>query len=573
MGGAGTVRTAAGGQVYDPRSARNMLVILAGMALMVTYVETMVLPSFENFTVFFDYPPASTVVWILSAYLLVGVVATPVFGKLGDIYGKKRMLLVAMGIYAVAVSIAGFTPSIGTALGVSVPDQIYLLIGARAFQGIGMGMFPLAFAMIPEFYPARDVGRAQGIISAMFAGGAVVGLVGGGWLAQDYGWEFTYHTVIPFAVVLPSLAYGILRESPTRTGEGMDIPGISSLGLGLAFLMLAITESSYWGWTRFTGGSVGGVPFGVPEFLLLALACFGFFGAWEGRARSPVIRLRSLKERNILVSNVNGVIAGLVMFLTFTTLTIVLELYYTPGISLTGFGQSEFWMGIVAVPAALSMLLLGMPIGRLTSRLGPKPVMLVGFGLTAAGGILLSQYGNPAWHLGLWTTGSPAVYLGGILVNQPQPVPLILVLGSILVLVGNVGVLIAMSNIIVLTVPPGELGVQTGMNQTFRNLGSAVGPVMVSSIIAGFIARYTPDIPGIGRQPIYEVAAFSWCFAALAAIGLLGLGLSAFLRNYRFTADGVRTGAPAGSAGAPAEGPYPRAIFPEETTATGRARP
>ncbi|MGI0067718.1 MAG: MFS transporter, partial [Thermoplasmata archaeon] len=113
------VMTAAGGQVYRPRSARDMLIVLTGMALMVTYVETMVLPAFNNFVQFFQYPPISTVVWILSAYLLVGVVATPVFGKLGDIYGKKKMLLVAMGVYAVAVSIAGFTPDIGSALGVS----------------------------------------------------------------------------------------------------------------------------------------------------------------------------------------------------------------------------------------------------------------------------------------------------------------------------------------------------------------------------------------------------------------------------------------------------------------------
>ena len=554
--------TAAGGQVYHPTAARNMLIILAGMALMVTYVETMVLPSFGNFTVFFQYPPASTVVWILSAYLLIGVVATPVFGKLGDIYGKKKMLMLAMGIYAVAVSIAGFTPNIGTALGVSVPNQIYLLIGARAFQGIGMGMFPLAFAMIPEFFPAREVGRAQGVISAMFAGGAVIGLVGGGWLAQDYGWQFTYHTVIPFAVLLPVLAYFILRESPTRTGASLDIPGITTLGLGLALLMLGITESSYWGWTSFSAGTLFGVPWGVPEFLILAIVCFAVFAVWEERAKSPVIRLASLKARNIFVSNFTGIIAGLTMFLTFTTLTILLELYFTPGSSHTGYGLSELWMGLVTVPAALSMLILGMPIGRLTSRIGPKPVMVFGFGLSALGAFLLTQYANASLSLGYWSTGSPAVYLHQVLVNQPQPVPILMVVATMLVFVGNVGVLIAMSNIIVLSVGPTELGVQTGMNQTFRNLGSAIGPVLVSSIIASFVVGATPDIPGIGVQPIYSAAAFQWSFGVLAIIAAIGFASSLFLRNYRFSADGVRS-----DSGATAE-VYPRAIFPEEPTSS-----
>jgi len=102
------VRTAAGSE-FDPRAARAVLLILAVMALMVTYVETMVLPAFKQFYTFFDGAPYTTIAWILSAYLLVGTVATPIFGKLGDKYGKKRMLLIVMSIYAAAVSVAGFT--------------------------------------------------------------------------------------------------------------------------------------------------------------------------------------------------------------------------------------------------------------------------------------------------------------------------------------------------------------------------------------------------------------------------------------------------------------------------------
>ncbi len=552
------VMTAAGGQPYHRRSARNMLIILTGMALMVTYVETMVLPAFNNFVQFFQYPPDSTVVWILSAYLLVGVVATPVFGKLGDIYGKKKMLLVAMAVYAVAVSVAGFTPNIGAAFGVSLPDRIYFLIGARAFQGIGMGMFPLAYAMIPEFFPAKEVGRAQGVISAMFAGGAVVGLVLGGWIAQDFGWQLTYHTVIPFAVALLILAFYILRESPTRTGESIDIPGITSLGLALTMLMLGITETAYWPFLSFTGGRIGSLTWGVPEFMLLALVLFAFFAGWELRARFPVIRLRSLKARNILVSNINGVIAGLTMFLVFTGLVILLELPYLPGSSVTGFSQSELWMGLLALPSAGAMLAFGMPLGRMTSRYGPKPIMILGFGLMVMGGILLTQYANPAFQIGLVSTLSPSTppFI-------PQPVPLLLIIAPMLVLVGTVANMIAMSNVIVLSVEPAELGVQTGMNQTFRNLGSAIGPVLVSSIIASFVIGSIYAGPRVGYLPIYSVAAFQWVFAVLAAISVVGLIASIFLRNYKFAADGTRSGAPA--AEGLATGPYPRVILPEET--------
>ena len=542
----GVIMTAAGGQVYHPRPARNMLIILAGMALMVTYVETMVVPSFGAFINFFGGAPIATVVWILSAYLLVGVVATPVFGKLGDIYGKKKMLMVAMGVYAVAVSIAGFTPNIGSALGVSTPNQIYLLIGARALQGVGMGMFPLAFAMIPEFFPADRVGQAQGVVSAMFAGGAVIGLVLGGFITQTYGWQLTYHTVIPFAVGLLVLAYYILRESPTVTRESMDAVGISSLGFALAFLMLGLTESTYWGWTNFSAVTVGPIPWGVPQFLILSAALFGVFAYWEERAKFPVIRLKSLKARNILVSNVNGVIAGLMMFVTFTTLTILVELPFAPG-----YNQDPFWMGIISVPAAASMLALGMPFGRMTSRYGPKPVMLLGFALATVGGLLLTQFANSAFELGTFTTTSS----GNVPGLPVLPVPVLLLIAPAFVLVGTVAVLISMSNVIVLSVGARELGVQTGMNQTFRNLGSAIGPVLVSAIIASFV------VGSFYGHPTYSVSAFQYCFAVLAAISVLGLVLTAFLRNYLYRADGTRTEASL-------VGKFPAPVLPADSVVT-----
>ena len=267
----------AAGTPYNAKAASGVIAVLAVMALMVTYVETMVLPAFRAFIVFFDGPPTTTVVWIVSAYLLVGTVATPVFGKLGDKYGKKRMMLIVMGLYAVAVSVAGFTPNIGTAFGVDRANQIYILIGVRAFQGLGMGMFPLAFAMMPEVFPASRVGQAQGIVSSMFAAGASLGLVGGGYIAYRFGWQLTYHTVTPIAILVVILAYFLLRESPHLYPKPIDVPGISALGFALTTAMFGITEGTYWGWTSFSAVKFSGIPWGVPEFFLLALAGLLFF--------------------------------------------------------------------------------------------------------------------------------------------------------------------------------------------------------------------------------------------------------------------------------------------------------
>jgi MFS family permease len=500
---------------FDPRYGWTVLGILAAMALMVTYVETMVLPAFSNFESFFHVTDASTIAWILSAYLLVGVVVTPIFGKLGDIYGKKRILLLAMGVYAVAVSIAGFTPQIGAAFGLSRPDQIYGLITVRAIQGVGLAMFPLGFAMLPEVFPPARVGQAQGILSGMFAAGAAAGLVGGGWIAQNYGWQLTYHTVIPIAILVFILAAVSIRESKIRQARAIDFPGIISLGAGLAFLMLGITEGTYWGWTNLDAVTFAGVPWGVIDLFVIAAGFFLFFLVWEPLASSPVVSFTSLKQRNIWVSNVSGVLVGMTMFLLFTVLIILGE-YPSPG-----FHLSELDAGLILVPAVIGMMVGGPFLGRAISRFGPKPVMILGFVLIALGSVGLIAFNRTTLDIALL---------------------------AIPMMVGNVAVLISMTNVIVLSVDPRTMGIQTGMNQTFRTLGSALGPVLVTSILASY--AFTEFFHGFPSQN-YHVIGYQVVFALVAAIGLVGAGLSFALHNYRFRADGTRrvepTSAPGGS--------------------------
>jgi len=511
-------------RTFDERYGWRVLLILAAMAIMVTYVETMVLPAYSNFESFFHVYDASTIAWILSAYLLVGVVVTPIFGKLGDIYGKKKILLVAMGVYAIAVSLAGFTPNIGAAMGLSRPNQIYALIGVRAIQGVGMAMFPLGFAMLPEIFPPAKVGQAQGILSGMFATGAAAGLVGGGWIAQTYGWQLTYHTVIPVAILVFVLALVYITESKIRLARTIDVPGVTSLGLGLTFLMLAITEGAYWGWGNFSAVHYGALPWGTPEFFVLAVAAFAVFLWWEPRAPSPVISFASLKERNIWVSNVNGVLVGMTMFLLFTVLIILGE-YPSPG-----FGLGELNAALLFIPAVVGMMVAGPFLGRAISRYGPKPVMIVGFFLIFVGALGLIAFNRATIDIALL---------------------------AIPIMVGNVGVLISMSNIIVLSVDPKTMGVQTGMNQTFRNLGSAIGPVLVTSILASY--AFTILIPQ-GPFQNYHIGGYVAVFVVTAVIGLIGGVLSFAVRNFRFLADGTRSGQASSAPDASVEEPVAPAI-------------
>src|SRR4029077_19092760 len=172
-----------------PRSAWKTLAILSLIATMVMYAETMLVPAIPDLIKDFhiSYGMSS---WILTTYLLAGAIMTPISGKLSDIYGQKKMLLVIMCIYAVGVSIGGFV------------TDIYQMLAIRIIQGIGMSMFPIAFGIIREMFPRSKLAIGQGIISSMFATGAVIGLVAGGHLIQNFGWNATFFSIIPIAIGL-----------------------------------------------------------------------------------------------------------------------------------------------------------------------------------------------------------------------------------------------------------------------------------------------------------------------------------------------------------------------------------
>jgi MFS family permease len=528
-----------GGEKLDPARARAVLIVLAAAALMVMYVETMIIPGLTRFQSFYDNAPLSSVTWILAAYLLVGVAFTPVAGKLGDIYGKKRVLIAILSVYLVAVSLAGFSPNIGDAIGMSRPDELYLLIGIRAVQGTGMAMFPLAFAMIGEEFPPQKVAGAQGIVSAMFAAGSSLGLFGGAWITQTFGWQLTYHTVIPIAAVVLTLAILVLHESRVRLDQSVDVAGAASLALALAFFLVALTEGPTWGWGNWTGATVAGVTAGVPEFFVLAAVFLVVFVLWERASPRPIIDFAKLGERNILLANTVGFVAGVAMFLMFVGLVARVE-SATP----VGLGLTPLDFGFYTLPTSLVNLVSAPLVGRSISRFGPKPTVLLGSGLIVLGGSLLALYNTTVIDLVLC------------------PIP---------IMTGIIMIFISKINMVVLSSKPQETGVQTGMSQTFQNLGTAVGPVVASTILASVLTTFTQVVvtPG-GPVTVHFQApgasAFQLIFGLIAVVGAVSFLLALPIRNFRYLSDGTRVAArtlpsrrpsPAAAPAEPARGPGP----------------
>jgi MFS family permease len=486
------------------RRGTIILILLASAALMVNYVETMLVPALPTLVTFFDGVPYTTIAWVVSAYLLVGVSTTPLFAKLGDIYGKKQMLVVVLGIYAVAVAITGFTPQIAATLGFSRFNAVYLLIALRGLQGVGLAMFPLAFAMVGEELPRAKVAQAQGLIGAMFAIGAALGLFGGAWVIQNYGWQAAYHVVIPIAAVIVGAAIWALPESRHRLTSRLDIPGAAFLGGALATFLLGLSEGPAWGWGQLSAVHLGAVPFGVPEFFILSAVLAVRFYVRERTAADPMVHLERFRERNLAISYFGALLVGTSLFLGFVGITILVE---TP---IVGLGRSVFELGELSLPTTMSMLVAAPFAGRAIARYGPRPVMMFGGALAALGFVLMLTF-DQSYNELLFA-----------------PIP---------AFVGLVIMIITITNTVVLASRKGETGIQTGMAEMFQDLGASIGPVVVATILASFTGVFSTGVVG-PSGPVTVVlptlAAFHWLFGVGALLSATCVVLAAFLENYTF---------------------------------------
>src|SRR5665647_2626847 len=300
----------------------GILILLSLIALMIMYTETMLIAALPTIQTQFNTTTAWTA-WVISIYLVVGAVATPILGKLGDSYGKRRFFLVAMVLYTVGVIGNGFAWSLAS------------LLLFRAIQGIGLAIFPLAFAIIRDEFPPERVPPATGIVSAMFGVGAAVGLVVGSWVANNYGWQTTYHSVIPVALVLVVVAALTLKESPIRTPSRVDFPG--AITFAIAFIVI------------------------------------------EMRTRDPMIDLAMLRKRNVFLPNITSFVSGLAMFMLFQSVVYIME-YPAP----VGFGTDIFRAGEILAPAAAFMLVAGPVAGAIVTRRGAKLPLFIGAAILAA---------------------------------------------------------------------------------------------------------------------------------------------------------------------------------------------
>ncbi|MCG3108547.1 putative multidrug resistance protein MdtD [Metallosphaera sp. J1] len=477
------------GKDYDLKYAYKALSVLAPLAIVVMYTEGMLIPSLVKIEDDFGVN-AAQVSWVLTVYLLTGSVMNPIAGKLGDMFGKKRVLTIIIWIYAVGVTLTGFAPNFD------------FLIFARAIQGLGLAMFPLAFSLIREEFPPKLVPTAQGIVSAMFGAGSAIALPIGAYISQNFGWQYTYHTVIPFVALMAILTSTQIRESKFKNpNTRIDFVGAGILSISLASLILGFSEAPTWGWSS---------PLTIGTLLLSAIT-FATFIYFQSITPFPLISVKLLKRRNVLVANVAAVVAGFAVFMGSQTLTYLFE---EP--NPVGFGLDIQATGLALLPTALIQLIGGPLAGKAISRSGPRKVMIVGSTALIPVYLVLSLLTSSggSQSINLVITFATLAMLGATLLN------------------------VSLVNLLTFSVERQVMGTATSINTVFRLVGGTIGPSVAGAIMGTYQSSIVEIIPMGGTTVYYPVVipsdqAFSLIYLLATLLAVVMTGISFMTKDIK----------------------------------------
>jgi EmrB/QacA subfamily drug resistance transporter len=417
------------------------------------------------------------VTWVLTILLLVASVATPILGKLGDQYGKERLLVISLALFLVGC------------VGAAAAWNIWSLIFFRAVQGLGAPVFPLSFGIIRDEFPREKVAVGIGLISAVFGVGGGFGIVFSGLIIDHLSWRWLFITgSIPVALAVV-MVHLFVPESPIKTPSRVDYVGASLLSGGLISLLLALTEGPTWGWTS---PRVGG----------LFAAAFVFLATWVGAELTvpePMVDMHVFVQRQVLFTNVCALLTGFAMFGTFVLIPNFVETPrglagQTARLVHYGFGASATKAGLYLLPSSLTLLFAGPLAGVVGRRIGSKWPLAAGMLLAGVSAGMLAL-----WHARGWQILAATPILG----------------------IGVGFAFAAMATLITEAVRATETGIATGMNTVMRTLGGVIGGQMGAVLLAAYV------IPASGGIPSAD--GYVTAFAISAAAAFVGVIVAVFV--------------------------------------------
>ncbi|ALJ21938.1 MFS transporter permease [Microbacterium sp. No. 7] len=400
--------------------------------------------------------------WVITVTLLVSAITNPIAGKLGDMYGKRRIALVLL-----LLLVAG---SVVSALATSV----WPLVVGRALQGSGMGVIPLGISILRDTLHKDRLGSAIALVSATLGVGGALGLPISAYVAEHFDWRVLFWFAAGLGVVCFALYVWIVPPSTLRTAGRFDFVGAVGLSLGLVGVLLAVSRGSDWGWLSPTTL----ICFGGGVVVLLA------WGWYELRRDNPLVDLRVSARGPVLMTNLASIAMGFALFSSNIVFPQLLELPTEHG----GMGLSLLAASLVLMPAGLGMLVMAPVVGRVERRVGPKPLLVAG-----AVVIALTYGAATLLDLGVW---------------------------SVLIVNTSIGIGIglgyaAMPALVMRAVPSTETAASNGLNTLMRGLGTSFAAAVVAAVLAGSATdvggRSVPSMEGFHVALVLGLVAAVLC--------------------------------------------------------------
>lgn len=450
----------------DRVAPERTLLILSLGTVAFALGQTMIIPAIPDIKDTFG-ASSSAAAWLVTAYFLTASVSTPIAGRLGDMFGKRRMLALSLGLFAVGCLLS------------AVGQSLEVIVLGRALQGLGGGVFPLSFGIVRDEFPSDRVPASIGLLGSTAGVGGGIGLPLGGLIADnaDFAWIFWLSAALGVAAVATTVLF--VPESEERAPGRVDVRGAVVLSVGLVLPLLGVAQATTWGW-------------GSARTIALLAVGFAVLAAWvklEQRTPEPLVNMATLGRRTVLTTDVATFLVGFGLFGSFVLIPQLAQLPKDTGF---GFGFNATEAGLLLAPSALLNLFLSPLSGRMGGRLGARVPLAIGCATaTVALGLLAVAHGSPLITLA-W-----AALLG----------------------IGVGFAFSAMPNLIIEAVDRHETGEATGVNTIARNVGAALGSAVGGSILAGDVLRSGLPTDGAFTAAL-GVSALGSLIAAIAAVSI-----------------------------------------------------
>lgn len=427
------------GAAHEPRPAtdkRAVYLVFAGLlvAMFMSSLDQTILSTALP-TIVGDLGGVNHMLWVTTAYILAATITMPVYGKLGDVIGRKGLFLSALGLFLV-----------GSVIGGAAPDMAWLIAG-RAVQGLGGGgLMILSQAIIADIVPARERGRYMGLMGGVFAISSVLGPILGGWFTESIGWRWAFWINIPLALLSIAAAVVFLKLPKHAHRPKLDVWGILTMAVAVTSIVL-ITS---WGGTEYEWGSPT-----ILTLIGLAVVAGVVFVLVERKAAEPIIPLFLFRERNFNLSTIAGLFIAVAMFGAIAYLPTYLQM--VSGLNATN-------AGFLMLPMMAGVMGTSIVSGQLASKTGRYKWMPIASSLVVAVGLLLMSTMTPQTSLVVF-----GVYL--------------FILGAGIGLGMQILVLIVQNSF-----PNAIVGTATASNNFFREIGASLGSAVVGAL---FTSRLT----------------------------------------------------------------------------------